>query len=220
MTLKEYTLNGYYNNVLLKETEMASEEYLNDFVYVGDSTALYYVMNKVISGKYLWHKEGLTLNDVFTQKIYINHVTSNMTIVENITSKKPKKILLMLGTNSVATMEVDYFISQYRKLLQDIKSASPETLIIVQSIFPVASSLDSTGKALNNDKINKFNYHLLKLCSELNIPFLNTAEALKDANGQGKAEYFRTSGNENGVHLTQVGNQVAMDYFKTHVYEN
>ena len=77
-----------------------------------------YVMNKVISGKYLWHKEGLTLNDVFTQKIYINHVTSNMTIVENITSKKPKKILLMLGTNSVATMEVDYFISQYRKLLQ------------------------------------------------------------------------------------------------------
>lgn len=220
MTLKEYTLNGYYNNVLLKETEMASEEYLSDFVYVGDSTALYYVMNKVISGKYLWHKEGLTLNDVFTQKIYINHVTSNMTIVENITSKKPKKILLMLGTNSVATMEVDYFISQYRKLLQDIKSASPETLIIVQSIFPVASSLDTTGKALNNDKINKFNYHLLKLCSELNIPFLNTAEALKDANGQGKAEYFRTSGNENGVHLTQVGNQVAMDYFKTHVYEN
>jgi hypothetical protein len=220
MTLKEYTLNGYYNNVLLKETEIASEEYLSDFVYVGDSTALYYVMNKVISGKYLWHKEGLTLNDVFTQKIYINHVTSNMTIVENITSKKPKKILLMLGTNSVATMEVDYFISQYRKLLQDIKSASPETLIIVQSIFPVASSLDTTGKALNNDKINKFNYHLLKLCSELNIPFLNTAEALKDTNGQGKAEYFRTSGNENGVHLTQVGNQVAMDYFKTHVYEN
>ena len=86
--------------------------------------------------------------------------------------------------------------------------------------FTIRIVLDSTGKALNNDKINKFNYHLLKLCSELNIPFLNTAEALKDANGQGKAEYFRTSGNENGVHLTQAGNKVAMDYFKTHVYEN
>lgn len=219
MNLKEYTLNGYYSNVLLKETASASQEYLNDFVYVGDSTALYYVMNQIISGKYLWHKEGLTLNDVFTQKIYVNHVTSNMTIVENINVKKPKKILLMLGTNSVATMDVDYFITQYKKLLQEIKTVSPETIVIVQSIFPVAKSLDTTGKSLNNDKINKFNYHLLKLCSELEIPFLNTAEVLKDENGQGKAEYFRTTGNENGVHLTKEGNQVAMDYFKTHVYE-
>ena len=101
--------------------------------------------------------------------------------------KKPKKILLMLGTNSVATMDVDYFITQYKKLLQEIKTVSPETIVIVQSIFPVAKSLDITGKSLNNDKINKFNYHLLKLCSELEIPFLNTAEVLKDENGQGKA---------------------------------
>lgn len=220
MNLKDFTLNGYYSNVLLKETAPATDEYLNDFVYIGDSTALYYVMNKVISGKYLWHKEGLNLNDVFTQNIYINHVTSNQTIIENIASKKPKKALLMLGTNSVATMDVNYFISQYKNLLLQIKEASPETLIIVQSIFPVTSSLDISGKALNNDKINKFNFNLLKLCSELEIPFLNTSEALKDENGQGKAEYFRTSGNENGVHLTVKGNQVAMEYFKNHVYEN
>ena len=133
---------------------------------------------------------------------------------------KPAKILLSLGTNSASTMEIDYFIQKYEELLKDIMEVSPNTLILVQSIFPVAASLDDAGKGLNNDKINKMNYRLLELCSKLDIPFLNTAEALKDENGQLKNGYYRTSTKENGVHLSEEGNKVAMQYFKTHAYEN
>jgi hypothetical protein len=220
MSLKDFNLTGYFTDVLLSETKDAGEEYTDKFIFVGDSTALYYVMNKVITGKQLWHKEGVSLETIFTQTIYINHIDSKLTLVDVMEKNKPAKILLSLGTNSVSTMEIDYFIEKYEQLLKDIKEVSPNTLIIVQSIFPVAASLDDAGKGLNNDKINKMNYRLLELCSKLDIPFLNTAEALKDEKGQLKNGYYRTSTNENGVHLSEEGNKVAMQYFKTHAYEN
>lgn len=220
MSLKDFDLTGYFTDVLLPETKDAGEEYTDKFIFVGDSTALYYVMNKVITGKQLWHKEGVSLETIFTQTIYINHIDSKLTLVDAMEKNKPAKILLSLGTNSASTMEIDYFIQKYEELLKDIMEVSPNTLILVQSIFPVAAPLDDAGKGLNNDKINKMNYRLLELCSKLDIPFLNTAEALKDENGQLKNGYYRTSTNENGVHLSEEGNKVAMQYFKTHAYKN
>jgi hypothetical protein len=220
MSVKDFNLTGYFTDVLLSETDDAGEDYTDKFIFVGDSTALYYVMNKVITGKQLWHKEGVSLETIFTQNIYINHIESKLTLLDAMEKNKPAKILLSLGRNSVSTMEIDYFIGKYEELLNDMMEASPNTLIIVQSIFPVAASLDEAGKGLNNDKINKMNYRLLELCSKLDIPFLNTAEVLKDANGQLKDGYYRTSANENGVHLSEEGNKIAMQYFKTHAYEN
>lgn len=220
MSLKDFSLTGYFTDVLLSKTEDAGDSYSDQFIFAGDSTALYYVMNKVITGKQLWHKEGVSLETIFTQSIYINHIDSKMTLVEAIAKNKPARVLLSLGTNSVSTMEIDYFIEKYEELLTDMKEASPNTQIIVQAIFPVAASLDNAGKGLNNDKINKMNYRLLELCSKLEIPFLNTAEILKDTNGQLKDGYYRTSTNENGVHLSEEGNKVAMEYFRTHEYKN
>ena len=220
MDVKEFNLNGFFTNVLLKETEEASEEYVNETIFVGDSTALYYVMNKVITGKQLWHKEGIDLEKIFTQNIYINHIDSKMTLLQAIEKNKPKRILLTLGTNSVSTMEIDYFIQNYEKLLTEIQRLSPNTTIIVQSIFPVTKQYDDNGKKLNNDKINKMNYKLLEVCGKLNIPYLNTSEMLKDEDGALKEEYSRNEKSTPGVHLSIEGNKVAMDYFKNHVYKN
>lgn len=220
MSVKDFNLDNFFTDVQLKETKVVSDEYVNETIFAGDSTALYYVMNKVITGKQLWHKEGVSLETIFTQNIYVNHIDSKKTLINVVKEKQPKRILLSLGTNSVATMEIDYFIQKYEELLNNLKEVSPNTDIIVQSIFPVAKSLDDANKALNNDKINKMNYKLLELCSKLQIPFLNTAEVLKDENGTLKNGYYRSSNKEVGVHLSETGNKVAMEYFKNHAYEN
>ena len=173
MSVQEFSLDGFYETTKLKEKTNIPDNYVEDTIFAGDSTALYYVMNGAITGKQLWHKEGVSLETIFTQDIYINHAKSGMTLLEAVEAKKPKRLLLSLGTNSVATMEISYFISKYEELLTEMKKKSPNTEIIVQSIFPVAKSLDDAKKALNNDKINKMNYYLLELCDKLNIPFLN-----------------------------------------------
>jgi hypothetical protein len=63
------------------------------------------------------------------------------------------------------------------------------------------------------------NYNLAKLCDELKIPFLNTAEILKDSQGQLREGFYRTSSNEKGVHLSNEGNEIAMKYFREHMKE-
>ena len=54
--VKDFSLNGFYSNVQLKFNNN-NKDYADDFIIAGDSTALNYVLNKVVSSKKLWHKE-------------------------------------------------------------------------------------------------------------------------------------------------------------------
>lgn len=215
MSVKDFKLDGVFSNVLLTETENLGSEYSEDFIFAGDSTALYYVINKQITGKRLWHKEGIDPETALTSSIYINHIETNKTFVENFKEYQPEKVVMTLGTNSAAYMEPSYFVKNYKKLLTQIKEASPNTTLIVQSIPPVDKSYDEKTSGINNDKINKLNYYILEMCSELDIPFLNSAEALKDSDGALKAEYSI----KDGIHLSKEGNEVIMRYLENHVYE-
>ena len=91
----------------------------------------------------------------FSKSIYINHSDSNKTLLDAYKEKKPSHVLLMLGTNSVATMDTNYFIAQYKKLLQDMINSNPEGVIIVQSIFPVAKEYDENNLELFEKLINR-----------------------------------------------------------------
>lgn len=214
-SVKDFSLEGMFTDVLLQETKAGGKTYSDEFIFAGDSTALYYVINKQITGKRLWHKEGINPETALTNSIYINHTETSKTFIENFKDKKPAKVIMTLGTNSAAYMEPTYFIKNYKKLIEGIKEVSPNTLIIIQAIPPVASYYDSKTTGINNDKINKLNYYILEMCSELNIPFLNSAEALKDENGALKDGYSI----KDGIHLSKTGNEVLMKYFENHMYE-
>lgn len=214
-SVKDFSLDGMFMDVLLEETKDGGKAYSDEFIFAGDSTALYYVINKQITGKRLWHKEGIDPETALTNSIYINHTETNKTFIQNFKDRQPLKVVMTLGTNSAAYMEPAYFIKNYKKLIEGIKEASPSTLIIVQAIPPVSSYYDSRTTGINNDKINKLNYYILEMCSELNIPFLNSAEALKDENGALKDGYSI----KDGIHLSKSGNEILMKYFENHMYE-
>lgn len=214
-SVKDFDLNGFFNDVILKETEDGGKKYSDEFIFAGDSTALYYVINKQITGKRLWHKEGIDPETALTSSIYINHIDTKKTFVENFKEKQPEKVIMTLGTNSAAYMEPEYFIKNYKKLLNEIKKVSPNTLIIIQSIPPVAKSYDSKTNTINNDKINKLNYYIAEMCQELKLPFLNSAESLKDSDGGLKDGYYI----KDGIHLSKSGNEIMMKYFETHMYK-
>lgn len=219
MTLREFSLEGFFKNTILKETKDGKEKYSNQFTFIGDSTALYYVMNKTISGKQLWHREKILLNNVFNTNIMINHQDSGKKLLDAYNESKPSHVLLMFGTDSAGSMEINDFISNYQRLITEMKRINPNGVIIVQSILPVSSYYDENSRNLNNNKINKLNYYLAKMCEELNISFLNTAEALKNSQGQLKNEFYRDSATESGIYLNEEANEVAMKYFRTHMKE-
>ncbi|MEG2321870.1 MAG: DUF5011 domain-containing protein [Bacilli bacterium] len=214
MSIKDFKLSGLFPDVLLKETTNLGSNYSDEFIYMGDSVPLYYVINDIIPGTKLWHKEGINPETALTNSIYINHQETNKTFIENIAIKKPKKVLLTLGSNSAAYMESAFFIKNYKKLLLGMQEVSKDTIFIVQSIPPVSKNIDETS-ALTNKKINNLNYYLLEMCNELNIPFLNSAEVLKDEEGHLKEGYYI----KDGIHLTANANELIMKYFQNHTYK-
>ncbi len=212
MSVKEFSLNGYYDNVLLKETNSFDDKYLKDFVFAGDSIPLYYANYDAITGHQIWNKNGINPETAKTSNININYGNDGqMLLVDAFKEYKPKYALLTLGSNSAGWMKVDYFISEYKELIEQIQEVSPDTTIIIQSIPPVDARLDANN-SLNNKKINDYNYYLLKMCNELNLKFLNSAEALKDKNGTCKTGLCQ----EDGIHQTKKGIIELVLYLKNH----
>lgn len=215
LNIKDFTLDGMFEEVTLKETKDGGDDYINSIVFAGDSMALYYVINEQISGKMLWHQISITPETALTSPIYINHIDTNKTFVQNFKQYKPDIVIMTLGTNSAAYMTPEYFYEKYSELISDIKKSSPTTKLIIQSIPPVDTSFDEKELGINNDKINKLNYYIGKMCENLNVKFLNSAPAMKDENGACKKGYCM----DDGIHPTKEGQEVLINFARTHMYE-
>ncbi len=214
MDPRDFTLDGYFNDVILEQTEDYGEEYIDEFIFAGDSMALYYVINDAVSGRRLWHQISINPETAYTNPIYINHIETEKTFIQNMKERKPEKMIFTLGTNG-AIMKTEYFIECYKKLIEGMLDASPDTVLIIQAIPPVDHSYDENERGINNRKINELNYYIAKMCSELGIPFLNSAEAMKDENGGCKEGYCLSS---DGIHPTEEGTNALIHYMRTHAY--
>lgn len=216
MSVKDFTLDGLFKGVTLEETEDGGEEYIDNIIFAGDSMALYYVINDEIPGTQLWHQVSITPETALTSPIYINHIDTEKTFVENFELEKPDMVIMTLGTNSAAYMSAEYFYEKYTELVQKIKKASPNTKLIIQSIPPVDASFDESNTGINNDKINKLNYYIGKMCEELDVKFLNSAPAMKDSNGACMEGYCRS---DDGIHPTAKGSAALIKFARTHMYK-
>ena len=113
----------------------------------------------------------------------------------------------------------EYFKKCYKTLINEIKSGSPETKIILQSAFPVAENMDMSNYSIDaktlNEYIDKINLWTCSLASELGCGYLNTSEVLKDGNGALRLEYQVGDGH----HLTKSAYEVILEYIRTHAYK-
>lgn len=126
---------------------------------------------------------------------------------------KPRRVVIMLGTNDNG-MNTEDFISNYTALVQAIQASYPYTDIIVNTVPPVPSN-HSNYPNMDQTRIDDFNMALLTMCEQLGVKFLNSAEALKDANGYGNVDYYQSG----DIHLKPEGLKVLLKYLRTHAYE-
>lgn len=215
MSIKDFSLEGYFTNTILKETS-SDDNYLNETIFYGDSITANFAYYQNISYNNVWAMSNLTPVNAHTWDVMFYKYGRKVNIIEGFKLYKPKRVIITLGANAIAIMDRDYFISQYEDLIIKLKEASPETQIIVQSVTPVDSRWDSMSNTLNNNKINNINYLLVSMCERLGIKFLNTAEVLKNENGTAIEGYFYA---KDGIHLYPVANEIVMNYVKTHRWE-
>ena len=97
---------------------------------------------------------------------------------------------------------------------QAIQESYPYTDIIVNTVPPVPAN-HANYPHMDQTKIDDFNMALLSMCEQMGLKFLNSAEALKDANGYGREDYYQTG----DIHLKPVGLKAMLSYLRTHAYQ-
>jgi len=207
---------------VLGETEDGGREYLDRIVFLGDSTTygIGYYYNQgytdLCPPSQIWTPSSgtLTLSNQSIATVVYPKTGAEIPIVDAVTDAQPDIMLLTLGVNGVSFMDEQWFIDEYTALINTIKSASPDTKIILNSIYPVAKSYQHI-ESISNEKISDANVWIKKIADETGSKYLNTYEVLVDSDGT----LPESSHNGDGIHLNGETFGIVMEYIRTHVYK-
>ncbi len=192
--------NGTY---LAKSEEKMPNSYMKNICFCGDSLSWHmtWAGNKPLENYDVVGMMGLSVGDFATWLDPENHYSSynhsddvSKTTMYWVKKLQPRIIYIMLGTNGVNYYDNETHIRLYKKLLDNIASVSPKSIIVICSVSPwnkLCGDSISTVTALNS-KIDHFNMMLLELAKARGYYFLNVAEDLQSQ---------KTSGNEIAGHL-------------------
>ncbi len=214
---------------VLEESEDMGEDYIDSFVFFGESTTYHLKSRGVLSGgtqttQVLADKSGTAILDGSTYNMKVIHPESGelVPLSEAIARKKPKYILLTFGLNGAVSKikrGEEYFKACYLSLIDTLRTASPDTKIIIGSCFPVAENMDMSRYSVSLDELNGYietiNGWALELCGDEGLRYLNMNEVLTDRYGRLRLEYQAGDGH----HLTREAYTEIVKYIRTHGYK-
>lgn len=206
-----------YPNAVLGESEDKGQEYIDSMVFIGDSTthgmAYYGVLDGGKDTTQVWTPKSGTLAmwNLLSENIVYPEDESEMLIADAISVKQPEIVVLTLGVNGVSSLSEEQFVGYYQGLVEAIKTASPDSKIILQSIYPVCDYYEYVN-SISMEKINRANSWIAKLANDNAVYYLNTISALVGENGHLKEEYC----NGDGIHISREGFNVILEYIRTH----
>ena len=199
-------------------TPDAGREYLDRIIFLGDRTTYgiraYYDMGykDLCPKQQVWTPTSgwMSLRQYDTAKIFYHETGEQLLIKDAAARAKPEIMLITMGIDSIAVETRESFIGYYTALVRDIQAASPETKIILNSIYPVANSY-KYQKDINNDKINRANEWIEAIAADTGCRFLYSWEALA-VNGV----LPESAHNGDGLHPNGETYGKVMQYIRTH----
>ena len=162
------------------EGERVKSPYFDDAVFVGDSITSGISLYQMMENTTVLADTGINLDTVYTREAVKQEDGTRIPIMDALAQRQYKKVYVMLGGNEVRGDTLDFFLTRYGKVLDDIKRIQPDALIYVQSMLPVTKN---NRYSLDNARIDEFNEALIGLCKEKNVYYLNVAECMKNEEG-------------------------------------
>ena len=208
--------------VRLRETADAGREYLDKFVFLGDSTTFgigaYYSQGyeDLCPPSQIWTPANgtLTLAYYSIAAVVYPETGEELPIAEAMARRKPEYMMVTLGINGVAFMDEEWFIRDYTSLVRSLQEASPDSRIILNSIYPIARSYQYQND-INNEKIRAANGWVEQIAADTGVRFLNSYECLVGEDGYLPEE----DPNGDGLHLTGEAFTKVMEYIRTHAWQ-
>lgn len=225
--VSESETNKDDTDIILKSTSDAGQEYIDKIVFLGDSTTYGLSYYGIVKENQVWTGAGsnggtngtLTLDSTInTRKIYYPDDDSALTIAQAVAKKKPEYLIITLGINGgvASYFEEKQFKASYRKVIEAVKENSPETVMILQNIFPVASNVNNEEyPKITNQNIDTANGWVKDIAKEYGLKYLDSQECLRGIDGYMQSSY--QSGD--GIHMTPAALRVLINYIRTHAYD-
>lgn len=213
MSVDEYSLDGWYDEVKLKETPNKGNEYFNRITMVGDSNTMNMYLTGYLTGQRAWAVPCLHAESMRNTNINLYGLGKQMLLINAVDVYKPEILILNLGTFSTAWIGEDVFLENANQTIKDIKEKSPNTKIILISLYPIKKGYNINS--FTQERINKYNFYILEMAYKHNVKFLDVQAALKGPDGYGKNQYFI----DDNFHLTNQGHSAVKEYIKTHAIE-
>lgn len=219
-TVTPDSIPTFYDAELLAEVALpegtAPDGYVDKLVFYGDSTTHGMKAYKVFGSRdttQVWTPTSgtLALFRAATDLVYDPNSKTEMSIADLCKSVKPEYLIVTLGVNGVSMMDENWFKTDYQSLINIIRQSSPDTKLILQSIYPVARSY-AKQESINNTKIQTANQWIVQIAKANDLPYLNTYSALVGEDGYLPESYQ----NGDGMHFNEVGFAKVIEYVKTH----
>ena len=207
--------------VRLGETPDAGREYLDKLYFLGDSTTYwmgYYYdhgyAEELIPSSHIWTGVTGTMTLAYYATTPIVYETGEqISIREAVERAKPEYLVIALGVNGVSFMDEEWFVRDYTDIIEIVKEASPETKIILNSIFPISTTYPHQ-KDVNNNKIRTANGWIEQIAADTGVRFINSYESVVDEDGNLPV----SSSRGDGLHMNGDAFSKVMAYFRTHEY--
>ncbi len=185
-------------------TVQAAEDPISRVTFFGDSTTAHLAIRGGIPKHRVWSGAGSTVLFETVNKIKCVHLSSenrDLTLAEAVKLKKPQILVITLGVSGGAgVLSKERFQAVYRQMLSSVKTASPGTHILVQSILPLSEHSVKHYKTLTKASVLQANEWIRAVCLEMGIPYLDTHRKLIDPDtGYLKKQYQ----NDEYMHLTK-----------------
>ena len=213
----------------LEESTDAGEEYINSFIFLGESTTYHLksrgVLKDGIETSQVWAPKSGTLMltpTVSECRIVYPETNEELDLSEALGRKQPKFMLLTFGLNGAGTSiskGKDYFKRIYSRLIDTIAEHSPSTTVILQSCFPIGKNMDVSAfdvdVATLNGYIDRLNEWTGELADERGVAFLNSSHIFKGEDGFLYPELQVGD----GYHLNAEAYRRMLAYMRTHACE-
>lgn len=143
---------------------------------------------------------------------------------ESIFELEPKKVFINIGTNDISrpgyTREKLY--TNYRAILEQIKTRLPQTKIYIMSYYPVNREMPGMDPQLlrdmfgarTNEELRAVNADLEKMAAELGCTYIDVFTCLLDRSGNLPAEYAI-----DGMHMYANGYKIVLDHLMPYLLE-
>lgn len=200
-----------------EENERTSTSFLDTLTFLGDSTTAHMLSRAPLrdgtASKQIWAAKNRYLNlssRITYEKIVCPETAKEMTIAEAAAIVRPAYLVITLGVDyGVYYYRNDQktFALYYEKLIDAIKAASPETVIILQSIFPVGRG----SSVITNEMVDRANGTIAEIAERRSLVFVDAATPLKDDEGYLAPAYCYS---EDGIHLTRAAYEVIFENLK------